>query len=128
MRLLIGTPQPIVSGERMTAHMGMFEVKDQVYGFMGISPAAGSDPRSEPVSMTRWRAAPDQAHIRSPLIAAAPISRVRRVGAGGRDHSYRRLLRPAVISVRPPGSGRTDQVRADGVRSSPVPPSSRLPR
>jgi hypothetical protein len=24
----------------MTAHMGMFEVKDQVYGFMGISPAA----------------------------------------------------------------------------------------
>src|SRR6516225_12270918 len=81
MRLLIGTPQPIVSGERMTAHMGMFEVKDQVYGFMGISPAAGSDPRSEPVSMTRWHAAPDQAHIRSPLIAAAPISRVRR-GAG----------------------------------------------
>src|SRR6516225_6951957 len=39
---------------------------------------------------------------------------------GGRDHSYHRLLRPAVISVRPPGSGRTDQVRADGVRSSPV--------
>src|SRR5215472_8573649 len=34
-------------------------------------------------------------------------------GAGGRDHSYRRLLRTAVISVRPPGSGRTDQVRAD---------------
>ena len=31
--------------------MGMFEVKDQVYGFMGISPAVGSDPRSEPVSM-----------------------------------------------------------------------------
>src|SRR6516165_12787589 len=67
--------------DRMTAHMGMFEVKDQVYGFMGISPAAGSDPRSEPVSMTRWHAPPDQAHIRSPLIAAAPISRVRRVGA-----------------------------------------------
>ena len=65
----------------VTAHMGTFEVKDQVYGFMGISPAAGSDPRSEPVSMTRWHAAPDQAHIRSPLIAAAPISRVRRVGA-----------------------------------------------
>jgi hypothetical protein len=65
----------------MTAHMGMFEVKDQVYGFMDISPAAGSDPRSEPVSMTRWHAAPDQAHIRSPLIAAAPISRARRVGA-----------------------------------------------
>jgi len=28
-------------------------------------------------------------------------------GSGGRDHSFGRLLRPAVISVRPPGSGRT---------------------
>src|SRR6266851_8449707 len=46
---------------------------------MGSSPA-GSDPRSEPVFVTRWRAAPDQAHIRSPLVAAAPTSRVRRVG------------------------------------------------
>lgn len=36
----------------MTAHMGMFEVKGQVYGFMGSSPAVGSDPKSEPVSMT----------------------------------------------------------------------------
>jgi len=32
--------------------MGMFEVKGQVYGFMGSSPAVGSDPKSEPVSMT----------------------------------------------------------------------------
>src|SRR5216684_360877 len=47
---------------------------------MGSPPAVGSDPRSEPVFMTRWRAAPDQAHIRSPLVAAAPTSRVRRVG------------------------------------------------
>src|SRR5260370_11522220 len=47
---------------------------------MDSSPAVVSDPRSEPVSMTRWRAAPDQAHIRSPLVAAAPTSRVRRVG------------------------------------------------
>src|SRR4051795_2103051 len=44
------------------------------------SPAVGSDPRSEPVPMTRWCAAPDQAHIRSPLVAAAPTSRIRRVG------------------------------------------------
>jgi hypothetical protein len=39
----------------------------QLEGLKDNSPAAGSDPRSEPVSMTRWRAAPDQAHIRSPL-------------------------------------------------------------
>ena len=37
---------------RMAGHMGMFEAKDQVYGFIGSSPAAGLDPRSEPVSMT----------------------------------------------------------------------------
>src|SRR4051794_25923938 len=49
-------------------------------GVHGSSPAVGSDPRSEPVSMTRWYAAPDQAHIRSPLVAAAPTSRIRRVG------------------------------------------------
>src|SRR5580704_11729779 len=51
-----------------------------------------------------------------------------RWGLGGLDHSFGRLLRPAVISVRPPGSGRTDQVLADGDRSSPAPPSSRPPR
>jgi hypothetical protein len=37
---------------RGTAHMGMFEVKGQVYGFKGTSAAIGSDPKSEPVSMT----------------------------------------------------------------------------
>ena len=38
--------------DRMTGHMGMFEVKGQVYGFMGSSPTVGSDPKSEPISMT----------------------------------------------------------------------------
>jgi len=36
----------------MTAHMGMFAVKGQVYGFMGSSPVVVSNPRFEPVSMT----------------------------------------------------------------------------
>jgi hypothetical protein len=59
--------QHVVSGERRGQHhadqvcgqhrltfgdMGMFEVKGQAYGFMGSSPAVGSDPKSEPVSMT----------------------------------------------------------------------------
>src|SRR3954463_8426010 len=108
--------------------MGMFEVQGSGLGVHGISPAVGSDPRSEPLSMTRWYAAPDQAHIRSPLVAAAPTSRIRRVGSGGRDHSFGRLVKPTAVSVRPPGSGRTDQVRADGVRLSPAPPSSPPPR
>jgi hypothetical protein len=33
-------------------HMGVFEVKGQVLGFMGSSPAVVSNPRFEPVSMT----------------------------------------------------------------------------
>ena len=37
---------------RMAAHMGMFAVKGQVYGFMGSSPVVVSNPRFEPVSMT----------------------------------------------------------------------------
>ena len=97
-------------------------------GVHGSSPAVGSDPRSEPVPMTRWCAAPDQTHIRSPLVAAARTSAFGGWGSGGRDHSSGRLLRPMVASVRPPGSGRTDQVRADGVRSSPTLASSLLPR
>jgi hypothetical protein len=42
-----------------------------------------------------------------------------------RDHSYGRLLRPTAVPVRPPGSGRTDQVLPNGVKSSSAPPSSR---
>src|SRR5215471_19651671 len=57
-------------------------------------------------------------HTVAAYCGSTNIPRTAGGGAGGRDHSYRRLLRPAVISVRPPGSGRTDQVRADGVRSS----------
>jgi hypothetical protein len=34
-----------------------------------------SDPRAEPVSMTRWRAASDQAHIRSPACCGTHIPR-----------------------------------------------------
>ena len=33
----------------MTGHMGMFEVKGQVYGFIGSPLAVGSDPKSEAV-------------------------------------------------------------------------------
>jgi hypothetical protein len=37
----------------MTAHMGMFEVKDQVYGFMGISPAATTQGRRSNAARAR---------------------------------------------------------------------------
>jgi len=44
--------EALYRGSRMTAHMGMFAVKGQVYGFMGSSPVVVSNPRFEPVSMT----------------------------------------------------------------------------
>jgi hypothetical protein len=59
------------------------------------------------------RSWPDQTHIRSPFATAAPISRLRRSGSGGRHHSLPRLFRPCRGSVRPPGSARTDQVLED---------------
>ena len=66
--------------DRVTASHGHVRGQGSGLEVHGSSPAVGSDPRSEPVSMTRWYAAPDQAHIRSPLVAAAPTSRIRRVG------------------------------------------------
>src|SRR6478752_7106609 len=70
-------PQQGIESDHSHGHV---RGQGSVLGVHGSSPAVGSDPRSEPVSMTRWGAAPDQAHIRSPLVAAAPTSRIRRVG------------------------------------------------
>jgi hypothetical protein len=51
----------------MTAHMGMFEVKGQVYGFMGSSPAVGyytatggdKDPARQSYSASHFAPAPN---------------------------------------------------------------------
>ena len=48
--------------------------------------------------------------------AAAPLSRIRRLGSGGRDHSWGRLLRPYARPVRPPGSAGADQAPSDDER------------
>jgi hypothetical protein len=45
--------------------------------------------------------------------AAAPSSRIRRLGSGGRDHSSGRRLRPYARSVRLPGSTGVDQTPSD---------------
>jgi hypothetical protein len=65
---------------------------------------------------------PDQPHIRSPLEAAAPRSRLRRMGSGGRNHSCWRVFKPWDLTVRLPGSARTDQVLED-LRISNLPKS-----
>ena len=71
-------------------------------------------PRSEPVCMTRLVSEHDQPHIRSPLETAAPRSRLRRAGAqGGETILWIGFFRPWLLSVRPPGSARTDQVLED---------------
>lgn len=50
-------------------------------------------------------AKPDQTHIRSPIIAAAPISRLRRAEPGGRDHSIERHLAKPVVGSSPGSAG-----------------------
>src|SRR3954469_12046404 len=104
--------------------MGMFEVKGSGLGVHESSPAVGSDPRSEPISMTRCMPHQIKLTYGRRLLRLHQHPASDGWGSGGRDHSFNRLVRPAVTfnrlvrpavtSVRPPGSGRTDQVRADG--------------
>src|SRR6202040_3245806 len=64
--------------------------------------------------MTRPVSEHDQPHIRSPLMTAAPTSRLRRARAQeDENHSRKRRFRPWLASVRLPGSARTDQVLED---------------
>src|SRR5258708_23272084 len=64
--------------------------------------------------MTRPVSEHDQPHIRSPLMTAAPTSRLRRARAQeDENHSRKRPFRPRLPSVRPPGSAGTDQVLED---------------
>jgi len=59
------------------------------------------------------------------VVAAAPTSRVRRVGLRRPGPFCRSAVEANGRFGSAPGSGRTDQVLADGVRPSPAPPSSR---
>ncbi|MGA9846568.1 MAG: lysylphosphatidylglycerol synthase domain-containing protein [Roseiarcus sp.] len=70
-------------------------------------------PRSEPNCMTRPVSEHDQPHIRSPLEAAAPTSRLRRAGAQGTKPFYQSAYWAMVAIGSSPGSARTDQVLED---------------
>ena len=116
------------AGQR-PAHMGMFAVKGQVRGSWVAPRSLFRIQGLSPFSMTRWRVCTrSSSHTVAACCGCTNIPR----SAGGAQEAgtilFARLLRPTVASVRPPGSGRTDQVLADGVRSSPAPPSSRPPR
>jgi hypothetical protein len=71
-------------------------------------------PRSEPVSIT-W-SFPYQIKLtfgrRTRRLHQYPACGG--LGSGGRNHSSKRLFKPADLSVRPPGSAETDQVSVDG--------------
>src|SRR3954453_22693229 len=108
--------------------MDMFEVKGSGLGVHESSPAVGSDPRSEPVSMTRCMPHQIKLTYGRRLLRLHQNPAFGGWGSGGRDHSFGRLLRPMIASVRLPGSGRTDRVRADGVSSSLTLASSPPPR
>ena len=93
---------------------GGFGSRGIQFGRMCQTPRAVSDPRSEPDCMTWSVSEHDQPHIRSPLEAAAPTSRLRRAGAQ-EDETILSIgfSGHALQSVRPPGSARTDPVLGD---------------
>ena len=71
---------------------------------MGSS--TGSNPGSKPDCVTRLIAELDQPHIRSPLIAAAPISRLRQAGLRTTRPFYDTAFRQGIarfVDLDPPG-------------------------
>lgn len=94
-------------------HMGSFGSRGEIHSRIRKTPVVVS------VSKVRARlhdlavSSPDQPHIRSPFATAAPRSRLRRVGSGGRNHSRKRFFKPWIGPVRRPGSARTDQALGD---------------
>src|SRR3954470_2922847 len=124
---LTGLPMAVWITENDGSHG---HIRGQGVRFMGSwsSPAVGSDPRSEPISMTRCMPHQIKLTYGRRLLRPHQHPASGGWGSGGRDHSFNRLVRPAVTSVRSPGSDRTDQVLADGIRLSTVPPSLRPPR
>jgi hypothetical protein len=89
--------------------MGIFEGQGLGLGDMGSSPAVGVGSEAEPVSMARWRAAPDQTHIRSPRVAAAPTSRVRRWSSGEPGPFFRSAVKASSHFGSATWIRRTDQ-------------------
>jgi len=66
----------------------------------------GSNPGSKPDCVTRLIAELDQPHIRSPLIAAAPISRLRQAGLRTTRPFYDTAFRQGIarfVDLDPPG-------------------------
>jgi hypothetical protein len=64
----------------ISAHMGRFGSRSSVAHEPFSVQAVLRYPRSEPDSINPVVSAPDQTHIRSPFMTAAPISRLQRVG------------------------------------------------
>src|ERR1700722_8344326 len=93
---------------------GDFGVKGSVYRRMGVAPSAGWDPWSEPVWVTRRGSRQIKLTYGCRGLRQHQHPACGGRGSGGRDHSLSRLLRPSVISVRPPGSVRTDPALRDG--------------
>jgi len=90
------------------AHMGRCSVKQANHRLIGRSPASASKRCPGLSPSLSWQSEPEQPHIRPAHMAAAPRSRLRRVGAQeGETILTKRLLRPCWRSVHPPGSVRT---------------------
>src|SRR5271165_4104939 len=73
-------PMWVATPSSQWTHMGVFGSSGQVHRHIKKLRLLFRYPRSEPYFHDLVGSAPDQTHIRSPLKAAAPISRVRRMG------------------------------------------------
>ena len=95
--------------------MGSFGSRGEIYSCKVKLRRQFRYPRSEPVCMTRLVSYTINLHTRLPARdEAAPRSRLRRAGAqGGETILWIGFFRPWLLSVRPPGSARTDQVLED---------------
>ena len=91
---------------------GRARVNPIVYGLRlhGLSPRVVTDPRLSLFPIRAFLARLKLTYGRR-AGAAAPLSHIRRLGSGGRVHSWERSLRPYARPVRPPGSAGADQPR-----------------
>ena len=94
-------PRPASFGQ---GSHGEFQVKHTIQWRIDIAPALVSASKLRAQFPNLVVLTPDQTHIRSPRMAAAPKSRLRRARLGGRDPSRIRLFRPGLDSVGPFGS------------------------
>src|SRR5271165_2134645 len=94
--------------------MGSFGSRGEILSCIGQTPKAVSvyEVRARSHHAARFRAR-STSHTVAAHAGCTKIPLAAGRGSGGRNHSVDRHFRPWLLSVRPPGSARTDQVLED---------------